>query len=69
MIDKKKKRRRFPTERQSRILERGADEYQNLLEHELRGRPRALKNARDKYKAFIFSQNRRLQAARRRSPR
>jgi hypothetical protein len=47
--------RRFPTDRQLRALELGADELHNRLEWSLRDRPRALRNARLRYRQFCIS--------------
>lgn len=44
--------RRFPSPRQMRAVELGADELMALLEWELRERPRALRLARGRYTVF-----------------
>jgi len=45
-------RRRFPSRREVRAVELGADEVQNLLEWLLRDRSRALAQARLRYRQF-----------------
>jgi hypothetical protein len=40
------------SERTEAALERGVDELQNRLEYLLRGRPRALRSARERYIKF-----------------
>jgi hypothetical protein len=53
--------KRFPTLRQERAVSLGADELQQRIEWVLRSRPRALNNARRRYRAFCSSLLRALQ--------
>ena len=47
-------KRRFPTLRQSRAVEIGADELMSLVEWTFRSRPRALRNIRRIYRGFCL---------------
>jgi hypothetical protein len=53
-VSKKLKPRKFPTKRQSRAVELGANELHTLLEWKLRNCPRALLAARRRYQKFCF---------------
>lgn len=45
---------RFPTVRQVRAIDLGADELHARLEWQLRNRPKALRNARRRYASFCY---------------
>ena len=47
--------KRFPTPRQQRAIELGADELHSRIEWALRNRPHALRNARRRYQDFCTS--------------
>ena len=48
-------KKHFPTRREQRALELGADELHGRLEWLLRERPRALRGIRENYKKFCHS--------------
>ncbi len=56
--------RKIETERVRRAVEIGPDELMNHLEYQLQHRPRALKNARSRYKQFCVALYRRPEKAR-----
>jgi len=59
----RKRRRVWPSKRETRAVELGSDELQQRVEWELRHRPRALRNARRRYAAFCSLLLRRLENA------
>ena len=58
-----RQRRRFPSKRQIRALKIGADELQQRLEWELRGRTVSLRHARQRYAAFSMDLLARMERA------
>jgi hypothetical protein len=59
--------RRFPSRRQIRAVELGADELMAQLEWVLRDRPRALRNAQRRYQSFYIATLASLEKSRRQS--
>jgi hypothetical protein len=57
--------KRFPTPRQQRALDIGADELHSRIEWVLRNRPQALRNARRRYQEFCSSLLRNLSRSQR----
>jgi len=57
-------RRRFPTPRELRAVELGADELMARLEWELRCRPRTLQSVRARYRRFCAESLSRLERSR-----